>query len=60
MIDYKIGRRYASALFDLALSLGQTEIVDRDLRRVCELLAKHPEISHLVLNSTISDRKSVV
>ena len=46
--------RYTRALFQLAEKqniLGQAE---KDLSKVCELVRQHPEISHLVLNSTIA------
>jgi F-type H+-transporting ATPase subunit delta len=54
MIDRRAGRRYAQALFELAKERGTLPRVDANLAEVRGLLVKHPEITHLVLNSTIS------
>ena len=53
MMDQRAAGRYARALFGLALERGELEPVDKSLGEVSGLLERHPEIAHLVLNSTI-------
>ena len=54
MKDRRAGRRYALALFRLAEEQNKLEGVRRDFSTAAELLARHPEISHLLLNTTIA------
>ncbi len=54
MIDLRAVRRYSRALFELARKKSVLEKTDPALLRACELTEKHPEIGHLILNSTIS------
>ena len=53
MKNYLAASRYARALLELALQSDELEKIDRDFLKLTELLDRHPEISHLVLNSTI-------
>ncbi|HTL47141.1 MAG TPA: ATP synthase F1 subunit delta [Verrucomicrobiae bacterium] len=53
MIDHRAVSRYARALLGLAEETGQWEAIDSGLTAVRQLLEKHPEITHLVMNSTI-------
>lgn len=46
--------RYARALFNLAQERQDLEQIEKDLSKIRELVKQYPEISHLVLNSTIS------
>lgn len=46
--------RYAEAIFGLAKEAKQLEQVDRELFRVRGILGQYPEVTHLVLNSTIA------
>ena len=56
MRDHKAARRYARALFGLADAdpAGKLDAADRDFTQVRALTDKHPEITRLVSNSTIS------
>lgn len=54
MIDLEVSRRYARALIELAEQSGDIQRIDKDFLKVRALLAKHPEITHLVGNSSIS------
>ena len=54
MIDLKAAHRYARAFFQLSDQRSELQTIDQDFIKLCGLLDKHPEISHLVLNSTIS------
>ena len=54
MKDSLAASRYAGALFRLALEANELEKIDGDFLKLTGLLDRHPEISHLVLNSTIS------
>ncbi len=53
MKDYRAASRYARALIGLIkdASLDQAE---KELREAAELAQKHPEISHLLANTTVS------
>ncbi len=53
-MDSKAVVRYARALFNLAESQKELEAVEKDFFKVRQLVNQYPEISHLVLNSTIS------
>ncbi len=46
--------RYAHALLGLAEERGTLDQTEVDLANVCQVIRQYPEISHLVLNSTIS------
>ncbi len=54
MIDDKATPRYAQALYNLAQERGELERVDIDFKRIRDLVDRHPEITHLALNSTIA------
>lgn len=54
MIDRKAASRYARSFFLLAEKRNELDPIDKDFQRVRGLVEKHPEITHLVLNSTIS------
>ncbi len=54
MIDRRAISRYARALFLLAEKEHHLEAADRDFAVIKKLVDQHPEISHLLLNSTIS------
>jgi len=54
MKDHRIGLRYARSLFELAETGKVLERVHEELRTATELVAKHPEISHLLMNTTIA------
>jgi F-type H+-transporting ATPase subunit delta len=54
MIERRAVSRYASALFGLAKDANELRQMDSDLLQARELVEKHSEISHLVLNSSIS------
>lgn len=54
MKDTQAPIRYARALLELALEGGQLSELDADFRKLTGLLDRHPEISHLVQNSTLS------
>ncbi len=54
MTDHRAVLRYAHSLFDLSDKRTGLEAVERDFIRVRELVLQHPEITHLVSNSTIS------
>jgi F-type H+-transporting ATPase subunit delta len=53
-VDPKAVSRYARALFGLADSRGELEPLEKDLDDAKKLVRQHPEISNLVLNTTIS------
>ncbi|MBI3313662.1 MAG: ATP synthase F1 subunit delta [Candidatus Omnitrophica bacterium] len=52
--DLSAARRYAAALFNLAVERKVLEKVEKDFFRVIELLKQHPEISSLVSNFTVA------
>ena len=52
--DHVASRRYARALFGLAGEKGLLDRIEKDFKTAAALTGKHPEIAHLVLNSTIS------
>lgn len=54
MIDQRAASRYAQALFGLAEEEKQAESIDKELFHVREILGKYPEVTHLVLNSTVA------
>lgn len=54
MTDYRASLRYSRALVEVAAERKELERADSDFHKVIGLLDRHPEISHLVLNSTIS------
>lgn len=54
MIDKRAASRYAQALFGLASEKKQSEPVDKELLYIKSVLDKHREVTHLVLNSTVS------
>lgn len=53
MIDYQASIRYARALMGLAEEGNILEKIDADFEQIIRLLDRHPEITHLVSNSTI-------
>lgn len=54
MKDHRVALRYASALVELADQTRQLEEINKELSEATELLEKYPEVSHLVMNSTIA------
>ena len=54
MIDHRASQRYARALFGLSEKAGALEKVENGLEEVLGLVRKHPEITRLVSNSTVS------
>lgn len=54
MKNYRIARRYAQALFELAQGAGELEAVQRELLETTELVGRYPEISYLLRNTTIA------
>lgn len=52
--DHQVSLRYARALFGLVDEAGTLEKADYGFAQIIELIRKHPEIKHLVSNSTIS------
>lgn len=54
MRDSRIGTRYAQALFRLSEESAQWERLEKELREATELVARYPEISHLLSNTTVS------
>lgn len=57
MMDSRAAGRYARALFELAGRQNKLEKIEKNLGVLRTLVEKHPEINHLVLNSTISLRE---
>ena len=53
MMDHRAVSRYSRALLGMAEETGQWEAIDEGLIVVRGLVEKHPEITHLVMNSTI-------
>ena len=53
MIDLRAGRRYARALMGLVLRQGQADPVEKDFTAVRTVVDQHPEITRIVLNSTV-------
>ena len=54
MIDQRAVSRYANALFQFAKAKKELEKIDKYFLEIRNLVSRHPEISHLLLNSTIS------
>ncbi len=54
MKDHRLGKRYAAALFGLAEAEGRLEEIMKELGETAELTQKHPEISYLLMNTTIA------
>lgn len=54
MIERRAVVRYAQALFGLAEKQGVLDRVEQEFLAASQLAEKHPEISHLVRNSTIA------
>ena len=54
MKDHRASLRYARALFGLAETGKALDTIQRELREATELVAQHPEISHLLMNTTIA------
>ena len=54
MASSHAARRYARALFGLAENRNELETTENSLGEACKSIKRHPEISHLVLNSTIA------
>ena len=54
MKDHRAVSRYAKALFELAGERQELETLDRDFLHVRQLVEQHPEITHLVSNSTLA------
>ena len=54
IVDHKANLRYARALFGLAKERNEIQKIEKDFTQLAALLKKHPEITRLVINSTIS------
>lgn len=54
MMDLRAVHRYTKALFELAEQADQLDKIDDQLIGLCRLVVTHPEIHHLVSNSTIA------
>jgi F-type H+-transporting ATPase subunit delta len=54
MKDLRAVHRYCRALYELAEKAGKLDVMDDQLLAVRKLVDKHPEISNLVSNSTIT------
>ncbi len=54
MIDHRAGLRYARALFGLAEESNQVERIEDELGQALELVVRYPEISNLLMNTTLS------
>jgi len=52
--DHRVSLRYAQALFELAEQVGESDTIQREFLETTELVAKHPEISNLLMNTTIA------
>ena len=57
MKDYRVGLRYAQALLALAETQGELDRIEKELAEVGELLQRYPEISRLLLNTTLSQEE---
>lgn len=55
MMDYLVIRRYARAFFQLVEERHLLEAVEKEFLQLVALLERYPEITHLVLNPTISE-----
>lgn len=55
MMDLRAVHRYARAIFDLAEKANLLDKMDDQLIAICRLVQTHPEINHLVSNSTIAN-----
>jgi F-type H+-transporting ATPase subunit delta len=54
MKAFRIASRYAQALLLLAEEGGQLDRLEKELGETVELVRRHPEISNLIMNSTIA------
>lgn len=54
MKNHRISLRYATALFELAEREGKLDALYKELVETTELVQKHPEISNLLMNTTIA------
>lgn len=54
MKEYRIALRYAQALFSLAQGRGELEGTEKGLAQALEFIERHPEISRLLGNPTLS------
>ena len=54
MMDLRAVHRYTRAIFDLAEKANLLDKMDDQLIGICRLVLTHPEINHLVSNSTIA------
>ena len=57
MKDYRVGLRYARALLALAEDRNELERIEKELAEVKGLVERHPEISHLLRNTTLSQEE---
>ncbi len=55
MMDLRAVHRYTRAIFDLAEKADLLDKMDDHLIAICRLVQTHPEINHLVSNSTIAN-----
>ena len=54
MKDHRAALRYAQALFRLQEPEGSLDLLHRELIETLELVGKYPEISYLLMNTTIA------
>ena len=54
MMDLNVARRYSRALLEFAGKSVDLDALEKNFIHLITLLDQHPEITHLVLNSTIS------
>lgn len=54
MKDHRASIRYAGALLNLAEKSGQLERIEKEFSETAEVVKRHPEISHLLMNATVS------
>ena len=54
MKDYRAALRYARALLALAEERSLLDRLEKELSEAAELVSRHPEISHLLANATVS------
>lgn len=57
MIEGRVASRYAAALFGLAEAPQQLEALENELAQAKELVRRHSEIPHLLMNATLSPKE---
>lgn len=54
MTGTRAASRYAKAIFEIASSKGQAEIVGKDMLSIAELIQSNAELKEFILNPTVS------